>query len=58
MGNIQQVANLIENGADVNQQAGGGETPLHAASKRGNMAITVLLLLNKANPNIVDVFSV
>lgn len=47
---------LLQNGADINAQTCGGQTPLHLAVTyaRGNSLLEVLLLNKKLDVNIVN----
>ena len=42
----------MENGSDINAKDAQGFTPLHVASKSGNIDVCVLLLENQADPNV------
>ncbi|SEP23172.1 Ankyrin repeat-containing protein [Flavobacterium sp. CF108] len=46
---------LLEQGADINLQDKNGYTALHFSAQEGNIDSTMLLLENKANPNIKDI---
>lgn len=50
-GDIQQVASLLENGANVNQKGIRGATPLYVAVKNEDVAMVELLLKENASPN-------
>ena len=45
------IAQLVADGADVNQPDGGGNSPLHFACELGDLALVKLLLSLGANPN-------
>lgn len=51
-GDLGDVVFLIERGADVNEQLGGGRTPLHRAVEIGQVAIVEVLLKHGADPNL------
>ena len=51
-GNEIAVALLIQNGADLNAQTCGGETPLMKAAANGYLNIVKALLTNNADPMI------
>jgi ankyrin repeat protein len=49
--NLQEVRNLIDNGANVNMRNGRGKTPLYVASMSGYLQVVELLLQSGANVN-------
>jgi hypothetical protein len=49
-GNSEEVKELIESGAEINQEDKQGWTPLSWAAARGNLAVVELLLQNSADP--------
>ena len=53
-GDIQEIAELISRGADINARAGSGETPLSYASFKGHKDVVNLLIEKGADVNIRD----
>jgi len=50
-GSIEIVERLISSGANVNEKASDGSTPLHCAAQEGHVEIAKLLISNGANVN-------
>lgn len=55
-GDVQQVQNLLERGADIEAKDDFDNTPLHCAAFNGHESVARLLLKNKANINAKDGF--
>jgi ankyrin repeat protein len=53
-GNPQEVAQMLDQGADVNYQDSKGKTALHRAAKAGFIPTMEVLLKRKAKPNVED----
>lgn len=53
-GDLQKVQELLESGADVNEQDDRGRTPLHFAVDSDNPEMIRLLLNNGADPSLTD----
>ena len=55
-GDIEEVRNLLDRGAEVDSRNRGGETPLHKAAKNGHIEVARLLLDRGARIDAVDGF--
>ena len=53
--NLEGAKLLLDSGANPNTSDESGNTPLHAASLRGNQEMVELLMNRGANPNVIDV---
>src|SRR5215210_6360201 len=55
-GDAKAVADLLDQGVDVNSKTAYGATALHFAADKGHVEVVRLLLQRKANPNAADTF--
>ncbi len=53
-GDLETARNLLDAGADVNEQDGRGRTPLHCAADANSPEMIQLLLERGADPTLVD----
>jgi len=53
-GDLEEIKQLIADGADVNEKAMNGDTPLHQAANWGQTAVVKLLLAKGADANATD----
>jgi outer membrane protein assembly factor BamB len=55
-GDAKAVADLIDQGVDVNAKTPYGATALHVAADKGHLEVVKVLLKHKADPNAADTF--
>jgi ankyrin repeat protein len=56
LGNIEEIKNLIEQGADINAPGQFGDTPLHKAADSRQLETAKILLENGADVNAINVY--